>query len=268
MAGYELGVIGAGNMAEAVLRGVLANNVLPHGTIVASDPMFKRRQNMTNNLGVSCVEDNLVPAACPRVLLAVKPQIIGEVLAGIAEAVGAETTVISIAAGVTSQFIDEHLAGRGRIVRVMPNTPMLVGAGTSAIARGPRAGDEEIKWTERLFSACGKTVVVAEELMDAVTAVSGSGPAYFFYFIEAMIEAGVAEGLDRDVAADLAAQTCAGAAKLMAETAERPEVLRARVTSPGGTTQAAIKTLDDAGVRDALIRAVRAAAERSRELGR
>jgi pyrroline-5-carboxylate reductase len=268
MAEYELGVIGAGNMAEAILRGVLAANVLPHGAVVASDAKLDRRRHITNTTGITCVQDNNVPGACPRVLLAVKPQVMGAVLDGIAAAVRADAAVISIAAGITTRFIDEHLGGRGRIVRVMPNTPMLVGSGVSAIAAGPRAGQDEIGWTERLFSASGQTVVVAEDLMDAVTAVSGSGPAYFFYLIEAMIEAAVAEGLERETAARLCAQTCAGAARLLAETGERPEVLRARVTSPGGTTQRAIETLDAAGVRQALVRAVRAAAQRSRELGK
>ena len=268
MAEFELGVIGAGNMAEAILRGVMAGNVLQHGAIVASDAKPKRCIHIANKIGVKCVEDNRVPAACGRVLLAVKPQVMGEVLDEIAETVRPDTTVISIAAGVTTRFIDERLGGRGRIVRVMPNTPMLAGSGVSAVAAGPRAGDEDVHWTQRLFSASGTTVVVAEQLIDAVTAVSGSGPAYFFYLIEAMVEAGVAEGLDRETVTELAARTCAGAAKLLIETEEPPESLRAKVTSPGGTTQAAIETMESAGVRQALVRAVRAAAERSRQLGK
>jgi len=268
MAEYQFGVIGAGNMAEALLRGVIGSNVMSHNSIVASDPLFERRQHMTRQLGVTSVADNLTPAACPRVLLAVKPQVMGDLLEEIAPAVRDDTTVISIAAGITSSFIDARLAGRGRIVRVMPNAPMLVGAGLAAVAAGPRATGEDVKWTEKLFAACGSSCQVPEELMDAVTAVSGSGPAYFFYLVEAMIAAGVAEGLDPDTAASLAKQTCSGAARLLIETGEPPEGLRARVTSPGGTTQRAIETLEAAGVRDALIRAVRAAARRSRELGR
>ncbi len=150
----------------------------------------------------------------------------------------------------------------------MPNTPMLVGCGASAIAAGPRATEDDLRWTERLFAAGGMTCRVDEGLMDAVTAVSGSGPAYFFYLVEAMIAAGAAEGLPADVAASLAAATCAGAGKMLTETGERPEVLRAKVTSPGGTTQRAIETLQRAGVKDALIAAIRAAAAKSRELGR
>ncbi|HUT61162.1 MAG TPA: pyrroline-5-carboxylate reductase [Phycisphaerae bacterium] len=268
MSDYQLGIIGCGNMAEAIARGVKSANVLPHSAMIASDPLFERRQFMTSQLGISTDEHNAVPAGCPRVLLAVKPQVMAAVLADIAPAVRADATVISIAAGVTTARIDAGLGGKGHIVRVMPNTPMLVGEGMSAVAAGARATDADVQWTGKLFAACGKTLVVAEPLIDAVTAVSGSGPAYFFYLVEAMIEAGTAEGLDADAARMLAVQTCAGAAKLMMQTDDSPQTLRARVTSPGGTTQRAIETMEAAGVKDALVRAVRAAAERSRELGK
>ena len=267
MGDYQLGVIGAGNMAQAVLRGVLHGNFLPHGAIIASDPVFERRQNMTRNVGVTCVKENLTPAGCQRVLLAVKPQVMPAVLQEIAPEVRRDATVISIAAGITTAFIDSQLKGRGHIVRVMPNTPMLVGSGVSAIAAGPRATREELQWTEKLLAASGQTCVVEERLMDAVTALSGSGPAYFFYLIEAMIAAALEEGMPPDVARMLAVQTCAGAARLLQETRESPEVLRARVTSPGGTTQRAIETLEAGAVKAKLIEAVRAAAARSRELG-
>jgi pyrroline-5-carboxylate reductase len=267
MAEPQLGVIGAGNMAEALVRGVLSAGVLEAGDIVAADPDEGRRRLFADELGVEATADNTVPAGCPRVLLAVKPQVMGDVLDGFTDAVRADATVISIAAGVPTSLIDGKLGGRGRIVRVMPNTPMLAGAGVSALAAGPRATDDDLAWTRRLLAASGETVTVEENLMDAVTAVSGSGPAYFFYLIEAMVAAGVAEGLASDTAALLAARTCAGAAKLLEATGESPEALRARVTSPGGTTQRAVETLDAAGVKDALITAVRAAAQRSRELG-
>jgi len=263
---YELGIVGAGNMAEAIVRGIAAGRVLPIEAVVCSDPLKSRREHLSRTVGVACVEDNTLPASCPRVLLAVKPQVMGTVLEGIASAVGKDALVISIAAGIKTSFIDEKLAGAGRIVRVMPNTPMLVGAGISAIAPGPRADKQDVDWTETLFAACGKTVGVGEEMMDAVTAVSGSGPAYFFYLIEAMIQAGLAEGLTEQVAAELAIETCRGAAQLLARTHETPQTLRARVTSPGGTTQRAIETLETAGVKQILIQAVRAAAARSREL--
>ncbi len=267
MGSYALGIVGAGNMAEAIVRGVVRAKVLKAKAILAADPSADRRR-VLEGLGAAATADNSAAAACPRVLLAVKPQVLPDVLSEIVPAVGAEATVISIAAGVTTAAIDRGLGGRGRIVRVMPNTPMLVGCGASAIAPGPRATAAELDWTQRLFGAGGMTCRVDEALMDAVTAVSGSGPAYFFYLIEAMVAAGVAEGLDEATARTLTAATCAGAGRMLSETAESPQALRVRVTSPGGTTQRAIETLDAAGVKEALVAAVHAAAARSRELAR
>ena len=265
---YQLGVIGAGNMAQAILRAVVHSGFLEPGEIVVADVHQEKRQQLSSSLGVGWASDNFVAARCPKILLAVKPQNIPDVLAEVGEAVSADALVISIAAGVSTAHLDAGLAGRGHIVRVMPNTPMLVGAGMSGIAAGPRANDDDVQWTERFFAASGKTVPVDESMMDAVTAVSGTGPAYFFYVIEAMIEAGIAEGLTREFAFQLAVQTCAGAAKLLAETGRSPEELRAQVTSPGGTTQRAMETLDGFGSKEHWVTAIRAAAARSRELGK
>ncbi len=265
--GYQLGVIGAGNMAQAILRAVVYSGFLAPEEIVVADVHQEKRQQLSSSLGVGWAPDNLVAARCPKVLLSVKPQNIPEVLAEVQEIVAAEALVISIAAGVSTAHLDKGLGGRGHIVRVMPNTPMLVGAGMSAIAAGPRATDDDVQWTERFFAASGKTVPVDESMMDAVTAVSGTGPAYFFYVIEAMIEAGIAEGLTPEFAFQLSVQTCAGAAKLLAETGTAPETLRAKVTSPNGTTQRAVETLDGFGSKEHWVTAVRAAAARSRELG-
>lgn len=267
MTTHTLGVIGGGNMAEALLRGAIKGNVLRAGEIVVSEPLPARREAMAA-LGLAVTDDNAAAAACEHVLLAVKPQMMAGVLAQIAPVMRSDALVISIAAGISTARIDSLLGGRGRIVRVMPNTPMMVGEGMSGLAAGPRATDADLLWTRRLTDASGKSVVLAEDQIDALTAVSGSGPAYFFYVIEAMVAAGVAEGLDEPTALLLASQTCAGAAALLAGSGESPQVLRARVTSPGGTTQRAIETLDAANVRAAFTSAVRAAAARSRELGR
>ncbi len=267
MSDRELGIIGSGNMAQAIVRGVIGAGFVPADRIIASDVAAPARAVMAG-LGVAATEDSAVCAACPRVVLAVKPQVMRGVVETVAARVAPDTTVVSIAAGITTTALDGWLGGRGHIVRVMPNTPMLVGAGMSAIAAGPRAAENDLRWTDQLFASCGRVVRVSEAMIDAVTAVSGSGPAYFFYLAEAMIAAGVAEGLPADTAALLARQTAVGAAKLLSESGESPETLRARVTSPNGTTQRAIETMDAAGVKAALVRAVRAAAERSRELGR
>jgi len=268
MAGYKLGVIGAGNMAEALLRGVIASDFLPRDAIIAADPSAERRKLLADDLEIACGQDNTVPGACERIVLAVKPQVMLDALQSIAPVVREDALVITIAAGTKTSLLDRELDGKARLVRVMPNTPMLVRMGISAVAAGPRATEDELEWTCGLFGASGQTVRVTEEMMDAVTAVSGSGPAYFFYIIEAMTSAGIADGLPPDVAAKLSIQTCAGAGKLLLETGEKPEVLRARVTSPGGTTQRAIETLEAAGARQILIDAVRAATARGKELGK
>jgi pyrroline-5-carboxylate reductase len=269
MSEYEFGVIGGGNMGEPIVAAAINGGAVAVDKIVVAEPHAKRREQLARELGVACVNDNIIAASCPKVLLAVKPQIMGAVLdAEVAKIITDSTLVISIAAGITTACLDTHLGGKGRIVRVMPNTPMMVGAGASAVCRGPRATDEDVEWTKKLFAAGGLVVEVpTESLIDAVVAVSGSGPAYFFYLIEAMVEAGVAEGLDAQTATQLAVQTCAGAAKLQMETKLSPTELRQRVTSPGGTTQQAIETLDADNVKESLVKAFRACAQRSRELG-
>ena len=266
MSTCKLGIIGGGNMAGAILHGMLVNWLLPAEGIILSEPLVERRERL-GRYGIKVTDDNTLAAGCPRVLLAVKPQVLGEVLTQMAPAVAADALVISIAAGRTTAFIDKSLGGKGHIVRVMPNTPMLAGAGMSAIAPGPRATEEDLQWVEQAFGCCGQTIRVEESAMDAVTALSGSGPAYFFYLVEAMVAAGVAEGLDPDTAERLARATCAGAGKLLEKSRDSARQLRANVTSPGGTTQAAIEAMESAGVAQALVAAIRAAAARSRQLG-
>jgi pyrroline-5-carboxylate reductase len=262
-----LGVIGAGNMAEAILRGVIGSDLLAPEQILVSEPLAQRRDELCDMLGVACVEDNTEPAACQHVLLAVKPQVLDSVLDEIAPQVHPEAVVISIAAGYPTARIDSHLGGRGKLIRVMPNTPMLVGAGISALACGPRADTADMEWARDLFAACGRTVLLDEEKMDAVTALSGSGPAYVFYLTEAMIAAGIAEGLGPEAATTLATETVYGAARLMQQTGSAPETLRARVTSPNGTTERAVEQLEAHGVAKGIVAAIRAATQRSRELG-
>jgi len=157
---YQLGVIGAGNMAEAILRGILRDDCLKPHEIVAYDPLDKRQQILAMDLSIMCSLDNTVPGSCPHVLLAVKPQVMPEALEQSAGVISDETTVISIAAGVTTEFMDKVLGGKGRLVRVMPNTPMFVGWGVSALAAGPRATSDDIQWTQKILAASGKTVVV------------------------------------------------------------------------------------------------------------
>jgi pyrroline-5-carboxylate reductase len=265
---YELGVIGAGNMATAILRGILDAGLMPPEAVIAFDPSEERQGVMREELGIACAPGSGVAASCPYVLLGVKPMVMEAVLAEIASSVREDAVVISVAAGITSAFLDEGLGGRGRIVRVMPNTPMLVGKGMSALAAGPRATGADMARVEQLFAAGGSAVVVQERDLDAVTGLSGSGPAYLFYLAEAMAEAGVATGLSPEVASLLATQTCAGAGALLAQSGKSPGELRKMVTTPGGTTEAAITHMEEAGLPAIVVEAIKKAAARSRELGR
>jgi len=262
-----IGFIGAGNMAEAMARGLL-NAGFPAARIAAADPAASRRTVFHSELGVEAIEGNAeVVERSDVVVLAVKPQVMGEVLKSIARSDMGNRLVISIAAGVSTRAIETAFAKPVRVVRAMPNTPMLVGKGMVAIAAGRHATGADLELAQSVFSVAARVITVDEEKIDAVTAVSGSGPAYFFFFVEALRDAGVKEGLSETDALVLAIYTGEGAAKMLIETDQPPEELRRRVTSPNGTTHEAITTMESLHVKENIIRGVRAAAGRSRELG-
>jgi pyrroline-5-carboxylate reductase len=267
LAGRRLGLIGAGKMAEAIVRGVAAAGVLPKDRITASDPDASRRDVMAS-LGVRATGDNAdVLEASDVVVLAVKPQVIVKVLEGLASGVTSEHLIVSIVAGIPTALIESKLPEGTRTIRVMPNTPMQVGRGTTALARGSHTTLMDMEAARTLFATTGIAIEVAEDQMDAVTAVSGSGPAYAFLLAECMMEAGEAEGLSHDLARLLTAATIEGAGAFLASSSVAAAELRKRVTSPGGTTEAAFNRLGEGGVREHLVAAVRRAAARSRELG-
>jgi len=262
-----IGFIGAGNMAEALCRGILNARLAPPERVIAADIQEARRRLFAEQLRVRVSGDNLAVArASDIVILAIKPQTFADVVPPIGHVLNGTKLVVSILAGVRTRRIERACAPGARVVRAMPNTPMLVGAGITALCRGANASGEDLEKAAAIFRAAGQVVFAEEAQMDAVTAVSGSGPAYFFYLVEAMMEAGVAEGLSAKTAATLAGQTLLGAGKLLVASGESAAALRAKVTSPGGTTQAAIEHLDREGVRERIIAAVRRAAARSREL--
>lgn len=265
--GKTLGFIGAGNMAEALIRGLLGTGSAEPGDLWASDVREDRREELRREHGIHVGDNLAVARESEVVVLAVKPQILDRVLREIAPAVGQQKLVISVAAGVPIEAIERRLHPPARIVRAMPNTPALVGVGATALAAGEHATPEDLEVAQRLFRSVGMTTVLDEYQLDAVTGLSGSGPAYVFLIIEALSDAGVKVGLSRRDAMDLAAQTVLGAARLVLETGEHPGMLKDKVTSPGGTAIAGLHTLEAGGLRTTLINAVEAATRRSRELG-
>jgi pyrroline-5-carboxylate reductase len=267
---YALGILGAGNMAEAIARGVTSRGLFSPDQIIAADVSEDRRKLFTNELKIRAVEDNLDVARQSRtILLSVKPQQMATALAGIGEVLSPDALIVSIAAGISTTFIEKHLGGtsRWRVIRTMPNTPILVGEGMVAMAPGAHATGEDLAQARQIFESAAKVIEVNEDQLDAVTAVSGSGPAYFFYLVEQMIHAGIEIGLSPEHAKQLASQTAVGAAKMLATPTDSPQELRRKVTSPGGTTQAAIEHLDAHAVGPAIVDAIKAAAKRSKELG-
>jgi pyrroline-5-carboxylate reductase len=267
---YELGFIGAGNMAEGIVAGVLRERVVAPERIIAADPIAERRALFRDTFGVAVTQDNRAVIDGARcVVLAVKPQQFDGVIAPIADAVTADHLLVSIMAGMSTERIAAPIRHvKARVVRVMPNLPIRLGVGMAGIAAGAHAVPEDTGFVERLFNAGGRSVVVRDEgLIDAVTAVSGSGPAYFYYVVEAISAGGVAAGLTEADAQKLAMHTCLGAARMMIETGEPPAELRHKVTSKGGTTQAALEHLEASGVGENIKQAVLAAFRRSRELG-
>jgi pyrroline-5-carboxylate reductase len=264
----RIGFIGGGNMAEAFIKGLLKGGYASTNLWVA-EPAAARRSVLTNTYGVATTDDNLaVVSNCNIIVLAIKPQIAAPVVAALAPAFSAEKLLISILAGVSTSTLEDLLGRSSRVVRAMPNTPALVGFGATGLCRGRYAGEADLVLAQQLFTTFGIACLVSEEQIDAVTGLSGSGPAYIFTIIEALADGGVQEGLPRDIALALATQTVLGAAQLVSESNEHPALLRDKVCSPGGTTIAAIKTLEEQGLRAALMAAVAAAANRSRELGR
>lgn len=262
-----IGFIGAGNMAEAMIRGLLRGGDFAIAQIAASGPREERMRELRDNYGIYASTDNKVPAASEIVVLSVKPQILDRVLDEVATTISPEALVISIAAGIPVAAIQGRLASGTRVVRAMPNTPALVDAAATAIARGEYARESDLDDAKRIFDAIGMTVILDESQMDAVTGLSGSGPAYVFLILEALSDAGVKVGLSRRTAQLLAAQTVLGSAKLLLETGEHPGRLKDMVTSPGGTAITGLHTLENGGVRTTLMNAVEAATLRSRELG-
>lgn len=259
-------ILGAGKLGEALLSGLIRSGHEPADLLV-STRRPDRAAELQGRHGVTAVSNTEAAARAGVLLLTVKPQDMAALLAEIAPAVRGGQLVVSMAAAVTTATIEAALPAGTPVVRVMSNTPVLVDQAMSAISPGGHAAEEHLARVEALLAPVGRTVRVPEYQQDAVTALSGSGPAYFFYLVEAMIDAGILLGLPRAVAADLIVQTAVGSAVMLRDTGEHPVILREAVTSPGGTTINAIRELENHGVRAALLSALAAARDRARELG-
>jgi pyrroline-5-carboxylate reductase len=265
----RVGFLGAGKMATALANGWLAAGLASAEHLRASDPLPQARQAFLDETGVRAIADNgEVVAGSDLLVIAVKPQSMAGLLGEIRPAVGARHLIVSIAAGIALRQLAEGLGSDRRLVRVMPNTPCLVGASASAYAPGEKATADDIALVDRLLNAVGRAHRLPEHLLDAVTGLSGSGPAFVYVIIEALSDGGVRMGLPRDVATALAAQTVFGSAKMVLETGLHPGVLKDMVTSPGGTTIAGLHALERGGLRAALMDTVEAATRRSMELGK
>ncbi len=266
---HKLAIIGAGNMAEAIARAVLSAGVFKPDEIVAADVSVQRRELFERELRVRCVEHaSEAVGTAMIVLLAVKPQHMDQVLRSIQPVLEPDVLAISIAAGVPIEFIERRLAPKPiRVIRTMPNTPMLVGAGMVAMAPGTRATKADLDQARRLFEPAAAVIEVSEDKLDAVTALSGSGPAYLFYLVEQMIRAGVEMGLNENEATTLTVRTAIGSGKMLEALHESPPELRRLVTSPGGTTEAAINHMQHRHLDQIIIDAIKDAQRRGRELG-
>ena len=261
-----IAIIGAGVMGETLLSGIINSGVRAQELVIA-ERRVERAEELTAKYGVICADPVTAVADADTVLLVVKPQDMAQVIDEIALALKPDALVISLAAGISTQFIESKLATKNPVIRVMPNTPALVGQGISGVSAGSNCSNDQVSEAVNLMASVGEVVEVPESLQDALTSVSGSGPAYVFYVIESMVDAGVALGLESDVATQLAIQTVYGAAALIKETGESAETLRQRVSSPNGTTVAAINKLDELHVREAFLAAMTACRNRSIELG-
>jgi pyrroline-5-carboxylate reductase len=260
--------IGGGNMAEALLKGLLSGLAVDPARITVTDILPERRKYLETAYGITTSADNpQVVQHSDVVILAVKPQTMPVVLETIAPVVTREKLIISIAAGITLHTLQSALGVESRVVRVMPNTPALVLSGAAGISPGNAATPQDVALVERIFGAVGRAVVVSDTMMDAVTGLSGSGPAFVFALIEGLSDGGVLMGLPRPVATVLAAQTVLGAAKMVLETGKHPGELKDMVTSPAGTTIAGMHALESGGLRGLMMEAVRRATERSVALG-
>ena len=262
-----IAILGAGKMGEALASGLLRAGVVALGEILAAARRADRAQQLRETYGIEVLPASQAAAKAQTLVIAVKPQDMDALLAEISPVVTPEHLVISVAAGITTAFIGRRLGGDVPVVRVMSNTPVLVDEAMSVISPGPHATEEHLRRAEELLRPVGKVLRIPESQQDAATALSGSGPAYVYFLVEAMVDAGILLGMPRQTALEMVKQAVYGAATMLRDSGEHPVLLREAVTSPGGTTINAIRELERHGVRAAVLAAIEAARDRGRELG-
>ncbi len=264
---YKLGIIGAGKIGEAIVQGVLAKGLASRKEIILSVRSEKHRAELESRMGIRTVQDNrILVAESENILIAVKPKMIEGILAETADLFGPGRLIVSTAAGVPLEFIESRLPPGTPVIRSMPNMAVAIGQGMTALSPGKAVKTQALEWVASIFRACGRAIILEEEHMDAVTGLSGSGPAYVYIIIESLADGGVKLGLPRDIATELAAQTVLGAASNVLITGEHPAKLKDQVTTPAGVTIDGLLELEAGGLRVTLIKAVVKAAERSRQL--
>lgn len=263
----KIGIIGTGNMGSAILGGIIRSHIAEPGNVFAFDVDMYKLDALCNEFKINkCASNEEIMLQCTHIILAVKPQNMRQVLTEIAPAVTDKHCMISVAAGIRTAFIEELTGKETRVVRTMPNTPALIGVGATAIAPGAFALPEDLEIAESIFKAVGIVIQIEEEHLNAITALSGSGPAYFFHLIECLIDAGVKVGIPEKVAEQLVKQTALGAARLAIDSPDTPAELRRKVTSPGGTTEAALKVFAKHNFPEMIAEAIQDATDRAREL--
>jgi pyrroline-5-carboxylate reductase len=262
-----IAILGAGQMGEALLSGLLRSGVVKPAGIIAAARRDARARQLADSYGIEVLSAAAAARRAQTLVLAVKPQDMAALLTEISADVTADKLVISVAAGITTDFIGSRLAGPVPVVRVMSNTPVLVDEAMSVVSPGPHATEEHLEEAERLLRPVGKVIRIPESQQDAATALSGSGPAYVYFLVEAMVDAGILLGVPRANALEMVKQAVFGAATMLRDTGQHPVLLREAVTSPGGTTINAIRELERHGVRAAVLAAIEAARDRGRELG-
>lgn len=263
----KLGIIGVGNMGSAIICGALNSGIFTKNEICAFEQNEERKLHIKETLGVEFVSSLGEISCCDSIIIAVKPKDTEKLLRELSGYIQPDTLIVSIVAGITIETLQKHLSNKGHVIRVMPNTPVFICSGVSALCLGENCNNEDLEAVQKIFRSLGTTILIKEDMFDVISALSGSGPAYFFYVIEALVASAVQRGFDENTALNLVLKTCEGASKLLETTRKPLKDLRQEVTSPGGSTAKAIDLFAKKGLPDIIDKAIEAAIQRNKEMG-